>query len=142
MVLLFLVMNNFYWSWLRHIPSFKFKTFLLFKKQLYVVYLPTFHFSTQDLSKRFLLKALIKDEISNKKLIFSICIFLTEIYIIEFLRVYKTDMKWVKRSSCSLVTGRKLNVHKTFRRRPGRLLNVLCTFNLRPASTGCSLVIC
>ena len=28
-------------------------------------------------------------------------------------------------------TARKLNVHKTFRRRPGRLLNVLCTFNLR-----------
>ena len=27
--------------------------------------------------------------------------------------------------------GRKLNAHKTFRRRPGRLLNVLCTFNLR-----------
>ena len=33
-------------------------------------------------------------------------------------------------------TGRKLNVHKTFRRRSGRLLNVLCTFNLRPVSTG------
>ena len=33
-------------------------------------------------------------------------------------------------------TGRKLNVHKTLRRRPGRLLNVLCTFNLRPVSTG------
>ena len=33
-------------------------------------------------------------------------------------------------------TGRKLNVHKTFRRRPGRLLNVLCAFNLRPVSTG------
>ena len=33
-------------------------------------------------------------------------------------------------------TGRKLNVHKTFRRRPERLLNVLCTFNLRPLSTG------
>ena len=32
-------------------------------------------------------------------------------------------------------TGRKLNVHKKFRRRPGRLLNVLCTFNLRPVST-------
>ena len=32
-------------------------------------------------------------------------------------------------------TGRKLNVHETFRRRPGRLLNVLCTFNLRPVST-------
>ena len=32
-------------------------------------------------------------------------------------------------------TGRKLNVHKTFRRRPGRLLNVLYLFNLRPVST-------
>ena len=31
-------------------------------------------------------------------------------------------------------TGRKLNVHKTFRRR--RLLNVLCTFNLCVVSTG------
>ena len=29
-----------------------------------------------------------------------------------------------------------MNVHKTFRRRPGRLLNVLCTFNLRPVSIG------
>ena len=33
-------------------------------------------------------------------------------------------------------TGRKLNVHNTFRRRPGRLLNVLCTFNFRPVSAG------
>ena len=33
-------------------------------------------------------------------------------------------------------TGRKLNVHKTFRRRRGRLLNVLCMFNLSPASVG------
>ena len=33
-------------------------------------------------------------------------------------------------------TGRKLNVHKTFRRRPGHLLNVLCTLNLRPVPTG------
>ena len=33
-------------------------------------------------------------------------------------------------------TGRKLDVHKTFRRRPGRLLNVLCTFSLRVVSTG------
>ena len=32
--------------------------------------------------------------------------------------------------------GHKLNVHKTPRRRPGRLLNVLCTFNLGPVSTG------
>ena len=33
-------------------------------------------------------------------------------------------------------TGRKLNVHKTFIRRPGRLLDVLCTFNLRPVTRG------
>ena len=33
-------------------------------------------------------------------------------------------------------TGRKLNIHKTLRRRPRRLLNVLCMFNLRPVSTG------
>ena len=32
--------------------------------------------------------------------------------------------------------GHKLNWHKTFRRRPGRLLNALCTFNLRSVSTG------
>ena len=32
-------------------------------------------------------------------------------------------------------TGRKLNVHKTFRKRLVRLLNVLCTFNLRSVST-------
>ena len=33
-------------------------------------------------------------------------------------------------------TGHKLNVHMTFRRRPGHLLNVLCTFNLCSVSTG------
>ena len=33
-------------------------------------------------------------------------------------------------------TGRKLNVHKTFRRPPGRLLNVFCTLSLRPVSAG------
>ena len=33
-------------------------------------------------------------------------------------------------------TGRKLNVHITFRRRLGRLLNVSCAFSLRPVSTG------
>ena len=33
-------------------------------------------------------------------------------------------------------TGRKLNVHSAFRRRPGRLLNVLCMLNLRPVLRG------
>ena len=32
--------------------------------------------------------------------------------------------------------GRKLNVYKTFRRHPRRLLDVLRTFNLRPVSAG------
>ena len=41
-----------------------------------------------------------------------------------------------KKLDIPIDTGRKLNAHKTFRRRPGRLLNVLCTFNLRPVSTG------
>ena len=43
--------------------------------------------------------------------------------------------------NCPVDTGRKLNVHKTFRRRPRCLLNVLCTFNSRPVSTGCGIVI-
>ena len=38
--------------------------------------------------------------------------------------------------SIPIDTGRKLNVLKASRRRPGCLLNVLCTFNLRPLSTG------
>ena len=33
-----------------------------------------------------------------------------------------------------LGTGRKLKVHETLRKRLGRLLNVLCTFNLRLVS--------
>ena len=37
-------------------------------------------------------------------------------------------------------TGRKLNVHKTFRTRPGRLLNVLCTLNLGLCLRGSCLV--
>ena len=43
-------------------------------------------------------------------------------------------MTWIHPSH--LNTGRKLNVPKTFIRRPGRLLNAFCTFNLRPVSRG------
>ena len=32
-------------------------------------------------------------------------------------------------------TDPKLNIHKTFRRRPGQLLNVLSTFTFHPVST-------
>ena len=37
--------------------------------------------------------------------------------------------------------GCKLNVHKPFRKRPGRLVKVLCTFNLRPVSGGFEIVL-
>ena len=50
------------------------------------------------------------------------------------LRLSKVSI--LKRYIISLDAGRKLKVHKTFRRCPGCLLNVLCTFNLRPVSTG------
>ena len=33
-------------------------------------------------------------------------------------------------------TGRKFNIHKTLRRRPGRLLNAFCTLNLRHCLLG------
>ena len=36
----------------------------------------------------------------------------------------------------------KLNVRKMFRRRPGRHLNVLCTFNFCPVSTGLFCILC
>ena len=35
-----------------------------------------------------------------------------------------------------LNTGRKSNVHKAFRGYPEHLLNLLCTFSLRPVSRG------
>ena len=45
--------------------------------------------------------------------------------------------KFIVKTYNPVDTGRKLNVRKTFRRRSGRKLNILCTFNLRPVSTGC-----
>ena len=47
------------------------------------------------------------------------------------IAVYANSLLRIK--SIPVDTGRKLNVHKTFRR---RRLNVLCTLNLRPLSTG------
>ena len=48
---------------------------------------------------------------------------------------YKNSRK-IKVLSLSLDTRRNLNVRKTFRRHPGSLLNILCTFNLLPVSKG------
>ena len=56
--------------------------------------------------------------------------------------VYLTSLFYI-RQNCETTfpvdTGRKLSVHKAFRRHPGRLRNVLCTFNLRPVSMGLSI---
>ena len=55
----------------------------------------------------------------------------TKLITIEFsifIMVYPADI------------GHKLNVHNMFRRRPGRLLKVLCTFNLCPVSTGSTML--
>ena len=52
----------------------------------------------------------------------------------KFLSVDTNQIKSVYPIKVS--SRRKLNVHKTFRRRPGRLLNVLYIFSLRPVSMG------
>ena len=55
-----------------------------------------------------------------------------ELKVIRIRKIWRSEKKKI---IIPLDTGHKLNVHKTFRRRPGRLLNVLCTFSLRPVST-------
>ena len=54
---------------------------------------------------------------------------------IQHQKFVKKWGSWCRKVSNPVDTGRKLKVHKTFRRRPRRLLNVLCTFNLCPVST-------
>ena len=60
----------------------------------------------------------------------------TNIIKLKLRRQVKCLVKIISLFTIILVdTGRKLNVRKTFRRRPGCLLNILCTFNVRPVST-------
>ena len=65
----------------------------------------------------------------------------TEFEDLPLQKQEKMDLKNVEFGHFSRIdaspvdTGRKLIVHKTFRRRPGRLLNVLYTFNLCPVYT-------
>ena len=61
------------------------------------------------------------------------------VYGIDILKVAGLNLKINPVASSTVDTETKLNVHKTFRRRPGRFLNVLCTFNLRPVSAGLHL---
>ena len=71
------------------------------------------------------------------------CIVTDCLQIFLKISVYSLVLKWNSErylqpssSYYPVDTGRKLNEDKTFRRRPGRLLNILCTFNLRPVSSG------
>ena len=59
------------------------------------------------------------------------CIFQYKDRTVLFLYINNDQSKTIP-----VDTEHKLNVHKTFRRRPGRLLNVSFTFNLGPVSTG------
>ena len=56
----------------------------------------------------------------------------------ESLQVCIKFIETSLKNNCPVDTGRKLNVDKTFRNCPERLLNVLNTFNLRPVSAGWS----
>ena len=67
------------------------------------------------------------------------------VLFLEFLGILLNDGKncnlptkemWKSAANHPVDTGCKWNVHKTLRRRPGRFLNFLCTFNLRPLSRG------
>ena len=52
----------------------------------------------------------------------------------KLINVNYARIHWSIFSLYPMNTGRRLNVHKRFRRRPERLLNVLFTFNLRSMS--------
>ena len=68
------------------------------------------------------------------------CFYMIGTYVMEELYCCSLDRDNMLQRNLQFTfpvdTGRKLNVHKTFRRLLGRLLNILCTFNLRPVSTG------
>ena len=63
------------------------------------------------------------------------------VLIKQFVNIYFMINNYITMSAIfidetlPLDSRRKLNIHKTFRRRPGRLLNVLYTLNLRPVFT-------
>ena len=58
---------------------------------------------------------------------------LTPFLLIFLSIIFWKRLKWI---TDPVGTGRKLDVNKTFWRRPRRLLDVFYTFNLRPVSTG------
>ena len=59
-------------------------------------------------------------------------IFIENLFCLFLFNVNPHKVKW----DIHLDVEIKLHVHKTFRRCPGHVLNVLCTFNLRSVSRG------
>ena len=75
------------------------------------------------------------------------CLYLGQVFLClmaRYLRYSETWCSFLNFTSANVIiypvdTERKLNVHKMFRGRSERLLNVLCTFSLRSVSTGYSI---
>ena len=97
--------------------------------QSYIIVLEFFPLST-DLTKTFQLGLFI-EHFENRQKCHESNLHKLRCISLKLSTLYKIDITLKKEYPVD--TARKLNVHKTFR---GRLLNVLCTFNLRPVSTG------
>ena len=73
----------------------------------------------------------------NKAFFLIILIQKGKLIVSELVTYFKVpDQELGPSRTYRLDTGHELNVHKTFRRRPRRLLNILCAFNLRSVSKG------
>ena len=78
--------------------------------------------STCKMTSEYFLPLIYKN--NRRQVFYIICL------LINFDEVSSMKLFFLQTASFLLDTGRKLNVHKTFRRRPWCLLNVLCKFNL------------
>ena len=75
---------------------------------------------------------------------FSLTLAIIFVYFMHFfllpVHLYLFPIFGTRWETSSVDTGCKLNVLETFRRRAGRFLNALCTFNLRHVYTGSSAI--
>ena len=78
--------------------------------------------STCKMTSEYFLPLIYKN--NRRQVFYIICL------LINFDEVSSMKLFFQQTATFLLDTGRKLNVHKTFRRRPWCLLNVLCKFNL------------
>ena len=101
-------------------------------KQLIVLLIKASNFRTSLIQSKQILHLFTKKWGRHKRKLYTSPHLTNTIYIYIYIYMYIYIL-----NICQPVdTGSKSNVHKTFRRHPRGLLNVLCTFNLRPVSTG------